>query len=239
MQFSGNIGQIISWRPPPPLGLAPPPLGNPGSATGFYELTLWYPVLSWGSAYIHSVFHSEFIEYIRGKVEKYILSHGCWQWISFTFLPKVVILCEINWSNCRWDILSHYAKISGSESFTRWLVRALRIPHTLCTFLTSLLTLYTLLTCLLTLCTFSPAFSPFVYSHQPSHPLHHTSFAPCFAPFAHFEILVHICYLFEGQMTNDVFFQLHHYLYCFSVQLVWRHGAKGVKGVRSAKAILN
>ena len=33
MQFSGKIGQIIGWRPPPPLGLAPPPLGNPGSAT--------------------------------------------------------------------------------------------------------------------------------------------------------------------------------------------------------------
>ena len=32
MQFSGKIGQIIGWRPP--LGLAPPPLGNPGSATG-------------------------------------------------------------------------------------------------------------------------------------------------------------------------------------------------------------
>ena len=29
----GQIGQIIGWRPPPPLGLAPPPLGNPGSAT--------------------------------------------------------------------------------------------------------------------------------------------------------------------------------------------------------------
>ena len=32
MQFSGKIGQIIGWRPPS-LGLAPPPLGNPGSAT--------------------------------------------------------------------------------------------------------------------------------------------------------------------------------------------------------------
>ena len=32
MQFSGKIGQIIGWRPLP-LGLAPPPLGNPGSAT--------------------------------------------------------------------------------------------------------------------------------------------------------------------------------------------------------------
>ena len=31
MQFSGKIGQIIGWRPP--LGLVPPPLGNPGSAT--------------------------------------------------------------------------------------------------------------------------------------------------------------------------------------------------------------
>ena len=34
MQFLGKIGQIIDWRPPP-LGLASPPLGNPGSATGF------------------------------------------------------------------------------------------------------------------------------------------------------------------------------------------------------------
>ena len=33
MQFSGKIGQIIGWRSP--LGLAPPPLGNPGSATAF------------------------------------------------------------------------------------------------------------------------------------------------------------------------------------------------------------
>ena len=33
MQFSGRIGQIIGWRLP--LGLVPPPLGNPGSATDF------------------------------------------------------------------------------------------------------------------------------------------------------------------------------------------------------------
>ena len=32
MQFVEKIGQIIGWRPP--LGLAPPPLGNPGSVTG-------------------------------------------------------------------------------------------------------------------------------------------------------------------------------------------------------------
>ena len=32
MQFFGKIGQIVCWRPPP-LGLAPPRLGNPGSAT--------------------------------------------------------------------------------------------------------------------------------------------------------------------------------------------------------------
>ena len=31
MQFSGKIDQIIGWRTP--LGLAPPPLGNPGFAT--------------------------------------------------------------------------------------------------------------------------------------------------------------------------------------------------------------
>ena len=31
MHFLGKIGQIIGWRPP--LGLAPSPLGNPGSAT--------------------------------------------------------------------------------------------------------------------------------------------------------------------------------------------------------------
>ena len=34
MQFSGKIGQIIGWRPS--LGLAPPALGNPGSATAYY-----------------------------------------------------------------------------------------------------------------------------------------------------------------------------------------------------------
>ena len=33
MQFSGKIGQIIGLQPP--LGLVPPPLGNPGSATPF------------------------------------------------------------------------------------------------------------------------------------------------------------------------------------------------------------
>ena len=32
MQFSGNFNKIVSWRPPP-WGLAPPPRGNPGSAT--------------------------------------------------------------------------------------------------------------------------------------------------------------------------------------------------------------
>ena len=31
MQFSGKIGQIIGWCLP--LEFAPPPLGNPGSAT--------------------------------------------------------------------------------------------------------------------------------------------------------------------------------------------------------------
>ena len=39
MQFSGKIGQIIGWRPPP-LGLAPPPLGNPGSATAIEKQTI-------------------------------------------------------------------------------------------------------------------------------------------------------------------------------------------------------
>ena len=33
MQFLGKLGQIICWRPPLPLGLSHPPLGNPGSAT--------------------------------------------------------------------------------------------------------------------------------------------------------------------------------------------------------------
>ena len=31
MQFSGKIGKIVCWRPPGEL--APPPRGNPGSAT--------------------------------------------------------------------------------------------------------------------------------------------------------------------------------------------------------------
>ena len=38
MQFLGKIGQIVCWRPPP-LGLAPPRLGNPGSATDYNRLT--------------------------------------------------------------------------------------------------------------------------------------------------------------------------------------------------------
>ena len=34
MQFSAKIDKIIGWRPPPPpRELAPPPRGNPGSAT--------------------------------------------------------------------------------------------------------------------------------------------------------------------------------------------------------------
>ena len=40
MQFLGKIGQIIGWRAPPPLGLAPPPLGYPGSATACSVFTL-------------------------------------------------------------------------------------------------------------------------------------------------------------------------------------------------------
>ena len=36
MQFSGKIDQIIGWRPLP-LGLVPPPLGNPGSATAKWK----------------------------------------------------------------------------------------------------------------------------------------------------------------------------------------------------------
>ena len=31
MQFLGNFGKIVCWRPP--WGVAPPPRGNPGSAT--------------------------------------------------------------------------------------------------------------------------------------------------------------------------------------------------------------
>ena len=34
MQFSGNFNKILSWRPP--WGLAPPPRGNPGSATAIW-----------------------------------------------------------------------------------------------------------------------------------------------------------------------------------------------------------
>ena len=43
MQFLGKIGQIIGWAPP--LGLAPPPLGNPGSATALSLKTIqfWKP----------------------------------------------------------------------------------------------------------------------------------------------------------------------------------------------------
>ena len=44
MQFSGKIGQIIGWRPPP-RELAPPPRGNPGSATA--EELLVFCVFYW------------------------------------------------------------------------------------------------------------------------------------------------------------------------------------------------
>ena len=33
MQFLGNFGKIVCWRPPP-WGVGAPPQGNPGSATG-------------------------------------------------------------------------------------------------------------------------------------------------------------------------------------------------------------
>ena len=33
MQFLGKFGKIVCWRPPSPGELAPPPRGNPGSAT--------------------------------------------------------------------------------------------------------------------------------------------------------------------------------------------------------------
>ena len=35
MQFMGKFGKIICWRPPGEL--APPPRGNPGSATGWLQ----------------------------------------------------------------------------------------------------------------------------------------------------------------------------------------------------------
>ena len=38
IQLLGKFGQIVCWRPLPP-GLAPPPRGNPGSATGVYLST--------------------------------------------------------------------------------------------------------------------------------------------------------------------------------------------------------
>ena len=34
MQLMGKIGKILCWRPFPPGEMAPPPRGNPGSATG-------------------------------------------------------------------------------------------------------------------------------------------------------------------------------------------------------------
>ena len=38
MQFLGNFGEIVCWRPPGEL--APPPRGNPGSATEMSNRTL-------------------------------------------------------------------------------------------------------------------------------------------------------------------------------------------------------
>ena len=53
MQFSEKIGQIIGWRgPPPPLGLAPPPLGNPGSATAYPSLETGWRPFSHGKSWI-------------------------------------------------------------------------------------------------------------------------------------------------------------------------------------------
>ena len=45
MQFSAKYGQIIA---PPPFGLAPPHLGNPGSAIAIKTLCFWFrPVCMW------------------------------------------------------------------------------------------------------------------------------------------------------------------------------------------------
>ena len=33
MQFLGNFGKFVCWRPPPLWGVGAPPRGNPGSAT--------------------------------------------------------------------------------------------------------------------------------------------------------------------------------------------------------------
>ena len=38
MQFLGKFGKFVCWRPPPGE-LAPPPRGNPGSATGSSAVT--------------------------------------------------------------------------------------------------------------------------------------------------------------------------------------------------------
>ena len=38
IQFLGKFGKIIYRRPPSPGGCAPPPRGNPGSATEYYLL---------------------------------------------------------------------------------------------------------------------------------------------------------------------------------------------------------
>ena len=38
MQFLGKFGKIVCWRPPGEL--APPPWGNPGSATGIFPSNL-------------------------------------------------------------------------------------------------------------------------------------------------------------------------------------------------------
>ena len=40
MQFLRKIRQIVGWRPPLPLGLAHPPLGNPRSATEQFTVTI-------------------------------------------------------------------------------------------------------------------------------------------------------------------------------------------------------
>ena len=38
MQFLGKSGKFVCWRPP--KGLAPPPTGNPVSATGYHNLRI-------------------------------------------------------------------------------------------------------------------------------------------------------------------------------------------------------
>ena len=92
MQFLGKFGKIVCWRPPPGE-LAPPPRGNPGSATVWVCLCLGQSqgvYLFWILTWLDSVNHCSYcttlhktqntciVRHIATRIKNTLKSH--WQW---------------------------------------------------------------------------------------------------------------------------------------------------------------